>query len=907
MTKEKLYTLPEKLRQVCEESSDAVVAHIKEGSAYREITYKEFYDTAQSIAAALISKDFKKGDRAAIVLENCPEWGMVYFGIMLAGGVAVPVDSQSSFDDLDYFLRHSSAKIVFTNAKAIPVFTELAKNIDSLKNTVVVEEIRSNFISKGFDTQYDLPQVVTDDTASILYTSGTTGRPKGVMLTHGNFYANFLSIKKLGVVSDRDTVLSILPMHHAFPFTVSLIIPLFIQGKITYVSSLKSEELLQAMRDTGVTVFVAVPQLMYMFYKHIYEEMKKLPWLLGALIYILREILWQVRRISGINLSKILFSKVHHAFGKSFRFFACGGAKLNEEAGLFLSKIGFTVLEGYGLTETAPIVTLNSLKSLKIGSPGMVIPDVELKILSPDIDGIGGVAIKGPNIMKGYYNNKEETLVVLNKGWFYSGDLGYIDKRGYLHLTGREKELIILSSGKNISPEEVEAHYSETPFIKEICVLAVGGKEKTEEKLMAVVVPDMDYYRRIGEVNIYAKIKWELENFSKTYASYKRIMGFIIAKEEFSRTRLGKLKRFEIRDKYMDELLGLGKKRAEGDIVHKDADLKILASSAGKKIMKALEEELNLDRQIQLDDNLEIDLGLDSLGRVEHMSALEKFLNVSIPDEAMDSIFTVRELILTIEKLMLEKGIKAESIPSKRTEAALWSDILKSDPSEDVVGKIDLSPNRLTESGMIVICSIWNLLFRVIWRLKIRGIENLSRNESVILCPNHGSYLDGFLIAAAMPVWLKRQTFFLGYRGYFETRFLKHIIRHIKIIPIDPGARLMDAMRACAYILKKGKSACLFSEGQRSPDGEVQEFKKGIGILAKEMNVRLVPVYIDGSYESWPRTSSMPKPYPITIQFGLPQEAADLKKQGIKLGAKDDYQAIAMAIREHVITLKKKV
>ncbi len=284
------------------------------------------------------------------------------------------------------------------------------------------------------------------------------------MLTHKNIFSNFQSIDKLKLFSDKDNFISILPLHHAFPFTVTLITPLFCRSRVTYASSLRSDELLDLMRETGVTVLAGVPQLFSLFYKNISDKIKNAPFLFRAPILGLIEILWQIRRFSGINLSKMALPKIHRPFGRSLRFFISGGAKLNEEAARFLMKTGFIILEGYGLTETSPGVTFNLLKKQKIGSAGRAIPDVELKINDPDAAGMGEVLIKGPNVMKGYYNRAQETSSVLKDGWFYSGDLGHIDKDGYLYITGRKKEIIVLSSGKNIYPEEIESYYIKSPY-----------------------------------------------------------------------------------------------------------------------------------------------------------------------------------------------------------------------------------------------------------------------------------------------------------------------------------------------------------------------------------------------------------------------------------------------------------
>ena len=908
----KLYALPNRLREMVDQFPDRIVMQMKKENVYVKYTYKELYEVSQSIAYSLLDLGIKKGDRVVIALENRPEWGMIYFGIMLAGAIAIPLDPQSGGEEIKFFLSDSESKAAFTSSKLLSLFTGLTNSVPSLQKIIALDIEKSSeeiiSFSETISAVSDLksltsmPEVSPQDIASILYTSGTTGRPKGVMLTHKNFYSNFQSIDKLKLLSARDNILSILPLHHSFPFMVTLIIPLFSQSKITYISSLKSEELLACMRETGVTILTGVPQLFYMFYKHILDGMKKVPFLVRMPLLGFIEILWLVRKFTGINLAKLALSKVHRAFGKNLRFFACGGAKLNEEAARFLVKIGFTILEGYGLTETSPVATFNPLRKQKIGSVGKVIPDVELRIAEPNERGIGEVVIRGSNVMKGYYKQEEETRKVLKDNWFYSGDLGYLDKEGYLHLTGRKKELIVLSSGKNISPQEVESYYAKSPFVKGLCVLAVGERE--EEKLMAVIVPDLDYYRKVGEVNIYGKIKWDLENLSKQYPPYKRIMGFIITSEDLPRTRLGKLKRFEIRDRCLDELMGVGLRKTEEEISLGEEDLKIISSEIGRKVIEFLTKEGKLKRQIRLDDHLEIDLGLDSLGRVEAVVAVEKILKIDIPESSMDKVFTVKEFILEIEKLILEKKAPGKEIFSAKIEASLWNDILKTRPGKDIIKKLDLSPGWMARVWTLLFSWLSYIIYKIIWQLRVLGVKNLPQDKAFILCPNHGSYLDAFLIAASLPAWLKKHMFFLGLRAYFEVPIIRNMVRSIRVIPIDSGTRLVDAMQGCAYILRNGKTACIFPEGIRSIDGEVKEFKKGVGILAKELNIQLVPVYIKGSYESWPRTNRFPRPHPIKIVFGRPHNTEELEKEGIRLGAKDDYEAIALGIREEVMRLK---
>ncbi len=894
--------------QVASQFSDRVCLQIKKGSDWERWTYGQIEDLSMRIGAFLIKAGFKKGDFAAICLENRPEWGIIYLGIMSAGLTCVPFDTQLTGQEIENLINDCAAKIIFVSNAVFQ-----AKKIDKIKtglNKIVILDLdveKDNLIGlaqvKSTPCEGVIwPEVLPEDIASLIYTSGTTGSPKGVMLTHKNFCSNFQSIYKLKMFSDKDNFISILPLHHCFPFIVTLILPLFCRATVTYASSLKTDELLTSIREAGVTVMAGVPQLFYMFYTQISAKMKKMPFLVRMPLLGLIWILWQIRGFSGINLNKQVLSKIHRPFGRALRFFISGGAKLNEDAERFLMKVGFTILEGYGLTETSPGVSFNPLSRQKIGSVGRVIPDVEVKIVDPDATGMGEVVIKGPNVMKGYYKRDDETSSVLKDGWFYSGDLGHVDRDGYLYITGRIKEMIVLSSGKKIFPEEIESHYAKSPYIKELCVLGVGETE--EERLSAVVVPDADYCRKVGEVNINSVIRWELENLANGLAPYQRIKGFIIVKESIPRTRLGKIIRYEVQKKYLDEVKGIKSKVAQGEEAPAtEEDLKLFSSDSGKKIIEALTKHAKLERQIALTDHLELDLGIDSLGRVELTMALEKALNTHIPDEVLAQASTVKELILEIEKLASNGAVQKGPIPQVKSQTS-WNEILNEEPSKEIIKKLHLPPNWPATLGMLLFTGILRLVFRTIWRLKIFGTENIPKTGKCILCVNHGSYLDGFIVAASVPAGLRKNLFLIGFGAFFDHFLIRNIIKYIGVIPIDPGTHLVEAMQASSHVLKNGKIVCIFPEGERTIDGEVKEFKKGVGILAKELDVPLIPVRITGSYESWPRTKRFPRPYMITITFGRPFNFDELKKEGLKSGAKDEYEAIAFGIREEVIKLK---
>jgi len=688
-------------------------------------------------------------------------------------------------------------------------------------------------------------------------------------------------------------------LHHSFPFMVTLIIPLFAQNKITYLPSLKREEILTCMQEAKITVLPGVPQFFSLLYKSINTTIKSIPFFLRWPLYLLLEILWILRKFTRINLSKLLLYKVHNLFGKKLKFLICGGAKLNIDIEKFFNKLGFSLVQGYGLTETAPVVTFNPGVLQKIGSVGKAIPDVEVKIIDSEPDGIGEIIIKGPNVMQGYYKNEQETAKVLQNGWFYSGDLGYLDRDGYLFITGRKKELIVLSSGKNITPELVEEHYNQSRFIKELCVVSVAIQEHAEEQLMAIIVPDFVYFRKINEINVNAMIKNDLKILSKDYPEYKQIRGFIIVKQDLSRTRLGKLKRHLIREKYLDELKGAKPAAYKEEEINQE-DLKIVATPVFKAIVEVIQQEKQFKRPIILDDHLGIDLGFDSLSRVELIAALEKKFNLHIAENLMATVFTVRELVAVINELLGEQKPTIAPALKRQEKETMWKDLLQTDVEKNIADKIDLSPDRFAKIATNLFCGGLFAISKLMWRIEVIGTENLPKNTAFVLCPNHASYLDAFLIGAAVPNWLMIQTFFLGYNVFFDVPIIRDLVKIGKIIPLDPGTRLIDALQACAYVLRHNKVICIFPEGARSIDGSVMPFKKGIGILAKELNVPLVPVRIDSSFKVLPRGRIFPGFNKIKVIFGKPYSPEQLKQQGLALGATDDYMAIAQGIRAEV-------
>ena len=863
---------------------------------WKSITYSASASDSKAIASCLIKTGIKKTDRIAIFSENRHEWCASYLGIMMAGAIAVPIDSQLNPESVRNLLIDSESRIIFFSSKTEASANEAAAGLDIRKINIDSPDFKEickftpyseQLGATGFQETVRYPETSPEDIASIIYTSGTTGIPKGVMLTHRNFCSDADALIKAGVMTKSDNVLSLLPLHHTYPFMSTFLVPLFLGAAITYSPSLKGTDITASMKDNGVTILVGVPQLLEMIRNGIMDKFKKLPAPAPLLMRTLLKFSGSLRRKTGVNISKAILKPIHNALGNRFRFFAGGGARLDPEVMKDLEAIGFTVLEGYGLTETSPVVTFNPINKRKPGSAGKPLPSAEIKIINPADGSVlgwmkeGEIAIRGPMVMKGYYKNPAATEQAIRDNYFFSGDLGYIDRDGYLFITGRIKEVIVLSSGKNIYPEEVEKEYSKIPLIKEICVLGLEEKGRIEA-LHAIIVPDIGYARQQQTGNINEALGWDLSRISGKLPPYMRIRGFTLYPEPLPRTPLGKLKRFMIKD--------LVKVKSE-KLKVKSEDKALTSDTVGKTVIECITPLLKESMPIQSKDNLELDLGLDSLQRIELVVSLENKFSIKLPETFASDIQTVGEIVEKIKQSAASISIKEES---KEGVASIFS----GEPSEEEKKKVGLKQGAVEWLFVSFLAGILKLIFRIFFRLEVKGIENIP-NVPFIIASNHCSNLDGFAVTAVLPFNIYRTLYFQGFQKYFTSRLTAFFARLAHVIPIDPETYLGKALQLSAYVLKNNKALFIFPEGGRSYDGNIMGFKKGIGILALGLNVPVVPASIKGSYESLPKGAYLPRFKKITIRFDKPFYPSLLDITGEQTG-RDKYQLFADKLKKRV-------
>lgn len=884
------HTLTEKLREVAGQCPQRVAILYKDQEERHETTYGDLVQSSLGVAAWLRARGGERGDRMVLILENRPQWPMCYFGILFAGGVAVPVDVQSKADLITYILRKTQPSFVFTSSGLS------WKNVDrtsSLKGFVTVggknptlpEAVPFSQIPPSRSVPPDVLGAALEDLASIIFTSGTTGPPKGVMLTHKNLYANFLGILRLDAVTDEDNFLSVLPLHHSFPFMANLVTPLFCRARITCLSTLRADVVLQCLKDENITVMALTPQVLQFFHYGIERRIRTMPLGLGRLLLRFLDHSWNRPKQAGRNLAEPILSRVRAGFGPRFRFFVSGGAKLDETLTKNFFKLGLVVLEGYGLTEASPVVSINPPHAPRIGSVGKPLRGVEVRISRTGADKAGEILIRGENVMKGYYRDEQATREAVRDGWLHSGDLGFVDQDGYLFVQGRIKDLIVLSSGKNVSSEEVAAHYAQAPSIKEIFVTAAPA----QDRLVALVVPDFQYFRDSGETDVYGKIKWDLEYYSEKIESYKRIRGFVLYHKELPKTRLGKIERHKVEQIYREkaeEEKGERKPPPAEDLSH-----------TARRVLDVVEAQTGI-RGISLEDHLELTLGLDSLGRIGLLTAIEKEFQFHIEESRFHHVFTVEELVRLVESEEGEGGSRVlDSVQG-------WVESLQSSPPNDLLHKIGVTPGWMARAVTLLMGMILDPLFSSLFRLRVHGREHLTVEDGCIVSPNHASYMDGFLIFSSVPFSRRLRLYFQGYRIIFENPVIRGLLKHIRVIPVDSARSLTEAMQASAHVLRQGKMLCVFPEGARTVTGKMQPFKKGVAVLAKELNVRVVPARIVGSYEAWSPVKTFPRPFPIEVHFGRPHSWQELRDRGLELDPNlGEYDAVALGLREEVLRL----
>lgn len=880
------------------EARPGKVAMTRLGKAGPETTtFGSMLDQIRSIAWRLEREGIGFGDRVALMGENHPQWAMVYLGLLYRGAVVVPLDPAGTMETLSTFVEDSEARRAFVSYASLDKFRAICDRIGRSMPVTAIGEANGAGSANGYERYEDWaeckfpddfaeagPPAKSDDMAVLIYTSGTTGIPKAVPLTHGNIASEANLVQEAMGFTDREVILSLLPMFHAYSQIVNLWIATLIGATVVYISELTSEEILRGLKEGRVTALTGVPRLWYLFHKKVFDGVRAQPKAVRALFQGMMGLNGFLRDHLGINAGRVFFRRVHDAFGGNLRITASGGSSFDAEVARDYHKLGFTVLQAYGLTETSGAATVTRFEDNRVGSVGKPLDTVEVKIDQPNGEGIGEVLIRGPIVMPGYYRNPElNREAFTGDGWFRSGDLGRFDADGHLYITGRSKEIIVLPSGKNVYPEEVEAHYSRTPLVGELCVMGVKDPEAGfagAEKLIAVVVPDFEYLKSQNITNARHEITFKLDSLGRELPEYQRVREYLIRTDPLPRTATRKIRRFELQKQIEAE--GGAAARDLSQFRLTEDDREVLESRAGRAVVSILSGHARQQVEIHPAMNLELDLGLDSLARAEAMVGIEHALGIRFDPEQAAGALTVGELIALAGRSD-DSGGTAAGGPA----GINWKQILGDASSDMPEIQPLLGRNRaLFWFGYLILQPVY-WFARIFLRMEVEGRESLDRLEPpFLICPNHQSLVDAFLVCSTYSRRIAGHTFHVGARMYFEGPLTSWLAPSLNIVPIDANVNLIRAMKAGAAGLRAGKILNIYPEGHRTYDGELHQFKQGAAILATELGVPIVPVAIDGAYKVLPRDSSRIRLAKVKIRFGQPiQPEGDYSELTDKLKA----------------------
>ena len=508
-----------------------------------EYTFAQLKDAVIKLKNYLLGLGLKKGDKFSVIGENRPEWAIGYLAIVRAGLVCVPLDPLLKEGEIIHVLRESEARGILSSEIHLYKIEGVKGELKNLKWIIPLNGI------KELDVGEDIPagQIDSDSLAVLIFTSGTTGTSKAVMLSHNNIISNVKSLQSAIRLDENDTMVSIIPMHHTFEATCGFLYPLYCGASIYYPPSLKPNDLQATMKSARVTCLIAVPLLFEKFLHAVHRKVTRSSMPTKLLF----------NTVSGISsvfkfLRKPLFSKVRREMGlEHIRIAIAGGAALPAKVAQGLELFGIPILQGYGLTESSPVISVSPLKNPKNDSVGLPLPDVEVKINDPDTSGIGEIVARGPTVMLGYYKNQQATDEVLKGGWLYTGDLGRIDKNGYLYITGRMKSIIVTQTGKNIYPEELEEKLIKSEWIEEILIVPRINPQTKKEEVCAIIYPHYELLEQysiskgitLTEPDIHLIYKDEIKKCNENLPVYKKITRFEIREEEFPKTTIKKIKR----------------------------------------------------------------------------------------------------------------------------------------------------------------------------------------------------------------------------------------------------------------------------------------------------------------------------------------------------------------------------
>jgi long-chain acyl-CoA synthetase len=872
---------------------DAAVHAYRHRVAFRRVeedreerfTYGEVHRWAARVGSFLLRSGVKPDDRVLLVSENRPEWAIAYFGILRAGGTVVPVDPDSSEAEVVNIVRRSQAKVVLLSEEA-------AQDLAGLWRTLSDQSLPVSLATLAQAMEGDPSQpgrigavrkgAAADDVASLIFTSGTTGTPKGVMLTHRNFAS---LVPKLAASFDfgvGDGLLSVLPLHHTFEFSAGMLTPFSRGAEVTYLDELTTDRLGEVLESGHVTAMIGVPALWTLFHRKITQELTAKPAIVEQGIRALMSAHGALRNRQNLNLGKILFWPVHRKFGGRIKFLVSGGSALTDEVHRAFHDLGFDLAEGYGLTEAAPVLSVQTPGNKRIpGSVGRALPGIELRIENPDNDGIGEVCARGPNVMAGYFADREATEATVRDSWLYTGDLGRLDADGQLFLVGRKKDVIIDANGKNTYPDELEEIYGDHPSIKELSVVGLTD-DAGGEIVACLCVPEYGERRR---EEVRAELEEHFRRVSAELAFHRRIKVLRFWDADLPKTSTRKVKRKLV----VDELRKLEKLAATGEKVRPAAH-----GSSTEWLQRLVAEVIGKPAsEVRPDSRLAADLGFDSLMLTELSVALEA-AGIALPEAGdLSGVETVKDLAR-----FLGGAGRRLAQPAEGVQPA-------SDDAEAKDREIPV-PAPVATLGRTMVDLWQKVMFGGVFDVKVTGQAYVPQSGNFLVIANHTSHLDMGLVKYALGEQGSRLASLAARDYFFDTPLKRAWFENFtNLIPMDRHGSLRESLRLAGDAIQKGYHLLIFPEGTRSPDGQMREFYPTLGYLALTYGVDILPLYIQGAFEALPKGSMVPKHTEISVRLGPALGIAELRRRAHGLARSESYRLVTRIAEEAVKRLRE--
>jgi long-chain acyl-CoA synthetase len=827
--------LGEYMKTFSREFSDRTVMQIRKGLAVERYTYREMFKLMEGFASHLLSIGIRKGDKVLIWGPNMPEWGIALGGILLIGAVSVPVSMHATPETADEYLRRTKAKLLI-RSRFVP---------DKKRKGVKIVTMEDVSESAQSSKKRPFPDVCSDDLAEIMYTSGTTGDPSGVLLSHGNILDGLEGLKLLVPPSKEYRLLSILPLSHALEQYVGFFTLLRFGATVYYLPRTNPIVILRALSHYRITHMIAVPELLKVMWNSIeYQAQQR-----GG--YAKLQFGLKIAPFLPMSIRRLLFREIHKAFGGELKLFACAGAPLDRWVGLNWQKIGVVVLEGYGLTETSAALTANQIGACKIGSVGKVLPGVEIKFTED-----GELLTRGMNVTRGYFNNPKKTKGSFTKdGYFRTGDVGYLGEDGFVYLTGRKKFKIVTPTGEKVYPEDVERTLNDHPAVKESCV--VGIKKGSGEIVHAVLILKLD----VDPASVVSEVNKKLE-------SHQIILEWSLWEDsDFPRTRTLKKDRNKVKAYISGKRMGLDS----------GGDERTMSAPTFTKdpIAEIISMVFSVERSAIKDDSkLVFDLHLDSLRRVTLISIIEDEFGITLEEKDINENTTVGTL-----RTLVKNGKKS----TEKLEYPSW-------PLEPPV--VFLRDLLVT---YILFPFAWLVLPRVV--VEHPEIARSIKSPSIVIF-NHVGHLEPAMILSRLPRCVRRHIATLAESRVYSSWLRRfHMYFTACAFPVETtGGPVRHSLEFAANLLEKEWSLILSPEGMISPDGTLQPFKHGTSVLAIETGVPVYPVKVKGYREAQlkllPKIFDIPRPWAkVTLVFGKPltfdssisyEEATDMIRKTIE-------------------------